>query len=161
MTPAQEALSSLLFALLKFHSFQESAGKVYELPDSLSAVLADKLTIYAQQNDVAPAIFLAAIKDLLFVSEPDLRSPQAVASEQPPSTDFFGTYLEGIRGRSALEQVLSLVRIRPRSLAELVNELDFTAEEIVSATAKAQQLGMVTLEQTNEQTTVHLVGPVG
>lgn len=73
-----------------------------------------------------------------------------------PSSDVFGTYLEEVKGRTAIEQVLERLKTKPRSVGELTRELNFSPEEIASAIAKASQLGMVQLETTGDETLVSL-----
>jgi hypothetical protein len=150
MATKDEAQITLFSALLEFHRSQEQNGELYQLPPGLPVSDIEKIAAHAQQNSVSPEVFSAALKDLWFVRE---RS----RGLRPSSSDVFGTYLEGIRGHSALEQILNLIRSGPRTIAALATELNFSPEEIVAATVKAEQLGMVRLEKIAGQTTVHLI----
>lgn len=152
MPTPDQALMSLFSALLEFHRAQQLNGVSYEAPTGLPAPDTEKILFYAQQNGVSPGVFKAALKDLLIVKEQTARQPSS-------SSNIFGTYLEGIRGQSALEQILHLIRTGSRSITDIATELSFSPEEIVAATAKAEQLGMVRLEKVGGQTTVHLTQP--
>jgi len=151
MTTSKQALASLFLALLDFHKARENEGYIYNLPVGLPNLDADKINTYAMRNSASAGVFTAALADLLLVSEhmSDIRPALA------RSPDIFGTYLEAIRGHSAIEQILELVRKEPRSISELAKQLNFSPEEIVSATASANQLGMVRLERVGDKTTVY------
>jgi hypothetical protein len=77
-------------------------------------------------------------------------------SSTASSTDVFGTYLEEVKGRTAIEQILARLKAKPQSVGQLTRELSFSPEEIASAIAKASQLGMVDLETTDDETLVSL-----
>jgi hypothetical protein len=59
-------LRSLFYKLLDHHSRQ--AG-VYLLPPDIPVLEADKIALYAEEHEVAPAIFWAAAKDTYNASQ--------------------------------------------------------------------------------------------
>ncbi len=75
-------------------------------------------------------------------------------SKSSANTDFFGTYLQSVQGRTAIEGVVEQVRNESRSIEDLVNDLRFSPEEIVSAIANAAKLGIVRLEKVDGRTMV-------
>ncbi len=72
-------------------------------------------------------------------------------------TDYFGTYLKEVRGVTALEQVLNLLRSGPLTVGQLATELPVSPEEVASAIAQAGKLGYVRLEKSGDDTKVTLL----
>jgi hypothetical protein len=78
---------------------------------------------------------------------------------EPRKTDYFGTYLKEVRGVTALEQVLNLLRSGPQTVGQLATTLPVSPEEVASAIANARKLGYVRLEKSGHDTTVTLLSP--
>jgi hypothetical protein len=75
------------------------------------------------------------------------------------NSDFFGTYLGEVSGRTAIEQVVERVKQGPRTVGELARELSFTPEDIASAVGNAAKFGLVRLESRGDDTIVASAGP--
>lgn len=73
--------------------------------------------------------------------------------------DPFGTYLDGVSGLTVFERVLTDLAHGSKTISELARDVDSTPQEVVSAVAKAEQLGYVRLEKQGDETTVKLNRP--
>lgn len=152
MTGTNKALKFFL-EILQYHQNEQQGGATYQMPPNLPAADIDKISKLATRHGVSAEVFTAAIRDLLLIKE---GFTAGELQQTFGDRDIFGTYLKGIQNYTALEQILLLVQEKPQSLSELAKRLDFfSPKEIVAATAKAVQLGMVRLEKVADRTTVY------